>query len=240
MRKLKVAIIDDELHAVETLSYDLNENHSGDMDIVFKSTKPLEGIKLLNAAKPDLLFLDVDMPGISGLDVVELMDDTNTKVVFTTAHLEYALKAIETIACGYLLKPVQPDDLKRIIDKVKTEMETRSTDLSVQGKIPVPDMDGIELVPCSDIVYIKSDSNYCILKLTGKRKIVASKTLKYFEGILTGNQFLRVHKSYLVNPEHIRKYLKKDGGELMMSNDELIPVSRNHRDEILHFMQMNS
>lgn len=240
MKKLKVAIIDDEVHAVETLSFDLNENHSGEMEIVFKSTKPLEGIKLLNAAKPDLLFLDVDMPGISGLDVVELMEGMNTKVVFTTAHLEYALKAIETIACGYLLKPVQPDDLQRIIDKVKTEMEIRSADLPVQGKIPVPDMDGIELVACNEIIYIKSDGNYCTLKLTGKRKIVASKTLKYFEGALTGNQFFRVHKSYLVNPEHIRKYLKKDGGELLMSNDEMIPVSRNHRDDILQFMQLNS
>lgn len=239
MEKLKVAIIDDEVHAVETLSYDLNENHAQEMEIVFTSTKSTEGIKMLNSVKPDLLFLDVDMPGLSGLDVIELMDGLPTKVVFTTAHLEYALKAVETIACGYLLKPVQPDDLQRMIEKVKNETVTRGADLPVPGKIPVPDADGIELVACSDIVYIKSDSNYSTLKLTGNRKIVASKTLKYFEGILSGSQFLRVHKSYLVNPEHIRKYLKKEGGELLMANNDLIPVSRNHRDEILQFLKMN-
>jgi two-component system, LytTR family, response regulator len=240
MKKLNVAIIDDEKHAIETLAYDLNEYHANDVELTFTTTNPLEGVKLLITTKPDLLFLDVDMPGLSGLDLVELIDKEVTKVAFTTAHMEYAIKAVETIACGYLLKPVQTEDLQRIIERAIAEMESKDAELSLPGKIPVHDVDGIELVPCGEIIYIKSDSNYCTLKMTGKRKIVASKTLKHFEGLLTGHQFLRVHKSYLANPDHIRKYLKKEGGELLMSNDELIPVSRIHRDMILHFMQMNS
>ncbi|WP_372948692.1 LytR/AlgR family response regulator transcription factor [Mariniphaga sp.] len=231
--KLKVAIIDDEKHAIETLLFDLKEYHSNDIEIVFTATNPVEGLKKLHTEKPDLLFLDVDMPGLSGLDLVELMQDLPTWVVFTTAHLEYAVKAVETLASGYLLKPVQSDDLKRIIEKVKAEKQNKKTNQTVSGKIPVPDADGIELIPWDEIIYCKSDSNYCELNLTGERRIVASKTLKYFESNLPVSQFYRIHKSYLVNLHHIKKYLKHDGGELVMSNGKVLPVSRNSRDEIL-------
>jgi len=237
--KLKAAIIDDEKHAIDTLSYDLHENYSDELEIVFSTTSPVDGLKLLQTEKPDLLFLDVDMPGLSGLDLVHLIDDLPTRVVFTTAHLEYAVQAVETIASGYLLKPVQPDDLQRIIQKIIAEKGTENHEQPVTGKIPVPDADGIELVPWNEIIYCKSDSNYCELTLTGDRKMVASKTLKYFETNLPHKQFFRIHKSYLVNLQHIKKYLKRDGGELVMSDNKILPVSRNHREKILKLIQMN-
>jgi two-component system, LytTR family, response regulator len=237
--KLKAAIIDDEKHAIDTLTYDLLENHSDDVEIVFSTTNPIDGLKLLHAEKPDLLFLDVDMPGLSGLDFVELIGSFPTRVVFTTAHLEYAIKAVETIASGYLLKPVQSDDLQRIIQKMIAEKEIVTPGQTDAGIIPVPDADGIELVNYTEIIYCKSDSNYCELYLTFNRKIVASKTLKYFESNLPSNQFLRVHKSYLVNLHHIKKYLKRDGGELVLSNNTILPVSRNHREQILNFILKN-
>lgn len=235
--KLKIAIIDDEKHAIETLIYDLQENHSKEVETIFSATNPVEGLKKLHTEKPDLLFLDVDMPGISGLDLVELMQDLPTRVVFTTAHLEYAVKAVETMASGYLLKPVQADDLQRIIEKIRAEKQNNTISQTVSGKIPVPDTDGIELIPWDEIVYCKSDSNYCELNLTGDRKILASKTLKYFEANLPSHLFVRVHKSYLVNLQHIKKYLKRDGGELLMSNEKVIPISRNSRDEVLKRIQ---
>lgn len=231
--KLKVAIIDDEKHAIDTLIYDLQENHTDEVETIFASTNPVEGLKKLHAEKPDLLFLDIDMPGLSGLDLVELMHGLPTRVVFTTAHLEYSVKAVETMASGYLLKPVQPDDLQRIIEKIKAEKQHKTTSQTFSGKIPVPDADGIELVSWEEIIYCKSDSNYCELNLTGNRKMVASKTLKYFEAHLPSSQFIRVHKSYLINLQHIKKYLKREGGELLMSNGKGIPVSRNSREEII-------
>lgn len=237
--KLKAAIIDDEKHAIDTLSYDLHENHSDEVEIVFFTTSPVDGLRLLRTEKPDLLFLDVDMPGLSGLDLVHLIDDLPTRVIFTTAHLEYAVQAVETIASGYLLKPVQPDDLQRIIKKIIAEKDAETREQPVSGKIPIPDADGIELVPWNEIIYCKSDSNYCELHLTGNRRIVASKTLKYFESNLPLSQFYRVHKSYLVNLHHIKKYLRRDGGELVMSDNKLLPVSRNHREKILKLIQMN-
>lgn len=234
---LKVAIIDDEKHAVETLMFDIKEYSSDDVEIVFTTTSPVEGAKLLRSEKPDLLFLDVNMPGLSGLDLVELIHDLPTSVIFTTAHAEYAVKAVETMASGYLLKPVNPDELQRIIEKVKAEKKTKIAEQPMNGKIPVPDVDGIELVPWNEIIYCKSDSNYCELNLTGSRKIVASKTLKYFESNLPSTQFIRIHKSYLINLQHIKKYLKREGGELLMSNGKVVPVSRTSRDEILKRIQ---
>jgi len=235
--KLTAAIIDDEKHAIETLVYDLNENHSDEVEIVFSTTNPVEGAKRIRTEKPDLLFLDVDMPGLSGLELIQLIDDLPTRVVFTTAHLEYAVKAVETIASGYLLKPVQADDLQRIIEKIKVEKASSRAEYSFSGKIPVADADGIELISYEDIIYLKSDSNYCELKLTGNRKKVASKTLKYFGEILPSNQFFRIHKSYLINIHQVKKYLKRDGGELLMSNNDVLPVSRNNRLEILKLIQ---
>jgi len=237
--KLNVVIIDDEKHAIDTLIYDLQENHFGEVEIVFTTTNPVEGAKQLRTLKPDLLFLDVDMPGLTGLDLIQLIDDLSVQVIFTTAHMEYAVQAVETMASGYLLKPVQPDELKRMLEKVKSEKQSRQSQLPVTGKIAVPDADGVELIPWDDIIYCKSDSNYCELNLTGNRKIVASKTLKYFETNLPSGQFCRVHKSYMVNIQHIKKYLKRDGGELLMDNNDVLPVSRNHRDEILKLIQVN-
>ena len=235
--KLTAAIIDDEKHAIETLSYDLAENHSDEVEIIFSTTNPVEGAKRIRIEKPDILFLDVDMPGLSGLELIQLIDDLPTRVVFTTAHLEYAVKAVETIASGYLLKPVQAEDLQRIIKKIKVEKASSMAEFSLTGKIPVADADGIELILCDDIIYLKSDSNYCELKLTGNRKKVASKTLKYFEEILPSSQFFRIHKSYLINIHQVKKYLKRDGGELLMSNNDVLPVSRNNRLEILKLIQ---
>jgi two-component system, LytTR family, response regulator len=235
--KLSIAIIDDEKHAIETLSYDLMENHSDDMEIVFSTANPVEGVKRIRSEKPDLLFLDVDMPGLSGLELIQLIDDLPTRVVFTTAHMEYAIKAVETIASGYLLKPVQADDLQKIIARFKSEKELKLLEQPLFGKIAVPDFDGIELVSVESIIYCKSDSNYCELRLTDNRKIIASKTLGYFEGMLPAGQFIRIHKSYMVNIHQIKKYLKRNGGELVMSNNDILPVSRNSKDEILKLIQ---
>ncbi|MFZ5430142.1 MAG: LytR/AlgR family response regulator transcription factor [Bacteroidota bacterium] len=234
---INAGIIDDEGHAIETLIWDLRENYGEEIQILFTATGPMEGIRMIRANKPDLLFCDIDMPGISGLELAELVSGENIMLVFTTAHEEYAVKAVETMACGYILKPVQPDDLDRIIEKARNFVALKHQELPVKGKIPVPDNDGVELVPCDEIIYCKSDGNYCMLKLTGNKNLTASKTLKYFEEILHSEQFVRVHKSYLVNIHHIRKFLKRDGGELVMSNNDIIPVSRHSKPAIIRLIQ---
>lgn len=236
---LKIGIIDDEIHAIQTLSYDLNEHFENAVEIVFSSNNPIEGIKNIRERMPDLLFLDMDMPRLSGLDVLSLIDDLDINVVITTAHEEYAVKAYGTNAIAYLLKPVQPEQLKAIVEKQLSEISASKTTLLSAGKISIPVFDGFEILDFDEIIYCKSDNNYSEIIITGNRKIVASKTLKYFEELLPANIFRRVHKSYLVNANHIKKYLKRDGGVIMVTQGKTIPVSRTQRDELLKLIQNN-
>ncbi|MEZ5105804.1 MAG: LytTR family DNA-binding domain-containing protein [Draconibacterium sp.] len=236
---LKIGIIDDEIHAIQTLSYDLNEHFENAVEIIFSSNNPIEGIKNIRERMPDLLFLDMDMPRLSGLDVLSLIDDLDINVVITTAHEEYAVKAYGTNAIAYLLKPVQPEQLKAIVEKQLSEISASKTTLLSAGKISIPVFDGFEILDFDEIIYCKSDNNYSEIIITGNRKIVASKTLKYFEELLPANIFRRVHKSYLVNANHIKKYLKRDGGVIMVTQGKTIPVSRTQRDELLKLIQNN-
>ena len=237
--KLKVGIIDDELHAIETLVYDLKELFNDNVDVVFACTNPVEGINKIKSEQPDLLFLDMEMPRLSGIDVLSLIDDIKVQVVITTAHPKFAINTVGTKAIAYLLKPVQPEILKECVEKAIKKESSKINVENVPGRISVPVFDGIEIVECSDIIYCKSDSNYTELVLTNGKKMIASKTLKHFSNILSTSKFFRIHKSYLVNLKHIKKYLKRDGGELVVVNNDIVPISRNKRDEILKLIQNN-
>ncbi len=234
--KLRVAIIDDEIHAIETLTYDLTEDFSDQVEIVFSSTDPLEGAMQLRKELPDLLFLDIDMPVINGFDLMKLVDDLNIRVVLTTAHQEYAIQAVGTKAIAYILKPVLPDSLQKVMQQIVAQKQNNIPYSALKDKISVPDMEGMELIPYSDILYCKSDGNYTELILSDRKK-TASKTLKYFDESLPPEQFIRIHKSFLINLEHVRRYLKVGGGELVMKNGDILPVSRNNRQNILNLMQ---
>lgn len=237
---LKVGIIDDEVHAIETLEYDLKDVFENDIDIVFTTTNPVEGIKLIKKHLPDILFLDVEMPGLSGIDVLELIDDLDLKVVVTTAHEEFAIKAVGTKAIAYLLKPIQVEQLQKLIRKCQEEKHSLPQRESLEDKLAVPVYDGIEIVEIEDIVYCRSESNYTSLIFKSGKKLVASKTLKYFTETLPADKFFRIHKSFLIQLSHILKYLKRDGGELVMVNGDVLPVSRNSREELLKLIQNNS
>lgn len=234
---LKVAIIDDEIHAIETLVYDLTEDFKSSVDILFTTTHPVEGVKRLRMEKPDLLFLDIEMPGLSGLDILSLIDDLDIQVIITTAHQEFAIQTVGTKAIAYLLKPIQPENLEAVINQALERKQNPAKTSLLKDKIAIPDMEGIELIPYDEIIYCKSDGNYTTLALIGNRKMTVSKPLKYFEENIFSEQFFRIHKSYLVNLTHVKKYLKRDGGVLVMINNDGLPVSRNSRNELLKFIQ---
>lgn len=235
--KLRVAIIDDEIHAIETLTYDLKEGFENKIEIIFSATNPVEGLKKIKSELPDLVFLDIEMPGLSGIDVLSLIDDLELQVVITTAHEEFAIQAVGTKAIAYLLKPVQLEDLETIIEQVIGKKQSKKATSPFSSKISVPVFDGIEIIRMDEILYLKSDGNYSEIILLGEKKIIASKTLKYFTSFLPLQQFIRIHKSHLVNLNHIKKYLKSEGGEVQMINNDVLPVSRNKRDEILKLIQ---
>jgi len=235
--KLTVAIIDDELHAIETLVYDLNEGFGDTVMILFTTTNPVEGLKQIKSKKPDLVFLDIQMPGLSGIDVLSLVDDLDIMVVITTAHQKFAIEVVGTKAIAYLLKPIQPEKLESVMNTIFSKKKNNPGNKLLKDKISVADLNGVELIPHNEIVYFKSDGNYSTLFLTSKRTVVVSKTLKHFSEKLPEKQFLRVHKSYVINLSHVKRYVKTDGGELIMSNNDVLPVSRNFRSELLKIIQ---
>jgi two-component system LytT family response regulator len=213
------------------------ENYADRIEIVFTTTDPIEGVKKLRNNTPELLFLDIEMPALSGMDLLKLINDLDIQVLITTAFQEFAIEAVGTKAVAYLLKPIQPEMLEKAMDQVFKNKQTQPRNKILKDKIAVADLEGVELIPHDEIVYCKSDGNYSKLFLMGNRKLTVSKALKHFSNNLPGTQFIRIHKSYLVNLNYIKKYLKIGGGELVMTNDDVLPVSRIYRTELLKLLQ---
>ena len=184
-----------------------------------------------------MLFLDINMPRISGLDLMALIPDIPVKVIFTTAHQEYAIKAVGSKAMAYLLKPVQAEDLKAVINSALLSVHSVKNNYLLKEKIAIHDHGAIELIHHDEIIYCRSDGNYCKFYLSDNRTLFISKTLKNITKNLPPEKFMRVHKSFLVNLVHIKKYLRKGHGELLMSNDDILPVSRIHHPLVLKLIQ---
>jgi two-component system LytT family response regulator len=234
--KLRTAIIDDEVHCIDTLAYDLKEDHKDTVEVIFTAQNGVEAIRLIKKLKPHLIFLDIEMSGLGGFDILEVLDDKTIKIVFTTAHSKYAVKAVGSQAYAYLLKPILPEELKAVIDKVHEELEAPSNATLIK-KLSIPNSNGIDLIPYEDIIYCQSDNNYTIVYLCSGEKIVASKTLKYFGELLPEGQFVRIHKSFIINLVHLKKYLKSDGGVVVMLKDIKLPVSRIQKENLLKLIQ---
>jgi two-component system, LytTR family, response regulator len=242
---LKAIIIDDEEHCIETLLWNLNQNWKADVEVIATATNPIEGLKLVNAQKPDILFLDIEMPHLNGLDLAEMIQHQSTNVVFTTAYDQYAIKAIKLSALDYLLKPVDEEELGEVIEKLKEQNKTdfksqinnlrEAQKTKVPNKIALSNMNGFTLVAFEDIVFVKGENSYSDFKLINGRKVLVSKTMSIIEEILDPTIFFRVHKSYIVNLHHVASYIKNDGGDLIMDDGTKISVARNRKDAFLAF-----
>lgn len=243
---MRVAIVDDEVHCIEGLVLHLKSLFP-ETEIVYKGTNPEEALEALPAAKPDLLFLDVEMPNMNGFELLDQLSSYSFDVIFITAYSQYAIKAFKAKAMNYLLKPIDDDELQNAIEEWKAARETKNEISSekldallnylkregiLKNKIAVAVTDGSEFIETNNILYCQGQNNYTFLYLNDNRKLVISKTLKDFEKLLDKYFFLRIHKSFLINPNHIKKYIKSDGGYLVMQNEKSIPVSKNKKDLI--------
>lgn len=241
---MKVAILDDEVHCVEGLVLNMTQLFP-QAEIVYKGTRPEEAIDSLKRAKPDLLFLDVEMPGMSGFEFLDHIHPITFDVIFTTAYSQYALKAFKAKAINYLLKPIDETELEEAVEQWQQSHKKDSASQNMEGlleylkregslknKIAVPVTDGYEFIEIDDILYCQSQNNYTYLFLKENKRVILSKTLKEFENLLEKYFFLRIHKSYLINPNYIKKYNRNDGGYLVMTDGQSIPVSRNKKDLI--------
>lgn len=242
----KALIIDDESHAIEALKWELQEN-CPEVEIVATTQKPLDAIKLIYTHNPDLLFLDIEMPRLNGFELLETLPPNKCKIIFTTAYDEFAIKAIKVSAFDYLLKPIDSDELRLAINKFieqKTQDEhvpLQEIITSISGqqkieKIAVSSNNGTDFIDQDDIYFCESSGNYTYLHLENE-KILVSKTLKHIEQQLNPHIFLRTHHSFVVNLNYVVKYLKGEGGEVVLKNKVHVKVSRSRKENVL--MQLN-
>lgn len=238
---LRILLVDDENDALEALEWKLN-HYFDDVDIS-TCNSPIKAIGIIEDTKPDVVFLDIQMPEMDGFTMIEKLKFRNFNLIFTTAHDEFALKAIKVSAIDYLLKPVDKDELIEAIAKVKSSQ----TDLKLEDKLQLLlnningspsdkiniSADGkVYLLEQDDVVMLKSDKSYTTIFLKNEQQIVVSKTLKEVERKFQFPQFYRVHNSYLINLNHVKEYLKGLGGELIMSNGLTASISRNKKAEL--------
>lgn len=239
---MKAILIDDEKNALEMLEWMIQKN-CPEVEIVAMCDSPLEGLEKIKALKPDLIFLDIEMPQLNGFDLLDRLGKHDSDVIFTTAYNQFAIKAFKICALDYLLKPIDPDDLKGSVQKAltkKSKVSSEQLEMLMSyikpekpkpRKVALTASDHLIFVETDKIIYCESDSNYTIFFLTTGEKVMVSKTLKDVEEILEGSDFFRIHASYLINMKHVSKFTRGDGGYVVMSNNQHITVSRKKKDE---------
>lgn len=241
----KAIIVDDELGARESLSKMLEKNCKN-IQVVAKADNMMNAFVEITNHQPDLVFLDIEMPNGNAFDLLEKFKEINFNIIFVTAYDHYAIKAIKFSAIDYILKPVDPEELITAVSRFESQHETKnSLDKKFKTllsnvkpenklkKVGIPDGDGLVFINLADIIRCDSDGNYTYFLLTSGKKIVASRTLGEYEQMFAEDNFFRVHRSHLINLEHVKKYIKGEGGYVVMSDNSQVEVSRRNKNEFL-------
>lgn len=242
-KSLKALLIDDEKHCIETLRYEVQRN-CPQVEIIGTASSGKEGIEMIKDLDPDLIFLDIEMPGMSGFEMLRSLEKVDFDVIFVTAYDQYALQAFRCAAADYLLKPVIGDQLVEAVGRVDNKSAgTTDTRLQLEAllynlkegmkspRIALPAGRGMDFVEAADIIYCNAESNYTHIILTGNRKYTLSKTLKDVESMLEAFNFFRVHQSYLINFSFLQRYIRDDGGYVVMSDGKHIPIAKRRKEE---------
>ncbi len=246
---MNIVIVDDEPLARKTIETIILE-HFPDINIVGQAGSVEEAVPVIKNTNPDLLFLDVDLTDGYGFDILSILKPFNFKVIFITAHQEYAIKAIKFSALDFILKPVSEYELVDAVKKAYTETNKNDKNIKWDAffnniyttgkenkKIVLKTSDCIHLIKVSDIIRIEADNNYSTFFLLNGDRIVVSKGLIEYEKLLTDYGFFRVHQSHLINLSYISRFDKKDGGYVVLSDKSQVPVSQRKRQKILTFFE---
>lgn len=242
---IQAIIVDNEPNNIETLQL-LIEEHCPSVSIVGTAATVAEAQKLILHLHPDIVFLDVELDGETGFDLLDLFSSPSFQVIFQTAHEKYALQAIKSSCLEYITKPIHSSDLIQAMNKYeryhKMEASQKRFEILLENigngnqalsKIAIPNADGYVFLNVSDIIYCQSDNNYTILYNSKGERIVSTKSLKEFEELLNPELFFRCHKSWLINLNHIQKYSRSDGSRVMMTNGNWIDIAVRKREEFL-------
>jgi two-component system, LytTR family, response regulator len=239
---MKAVIIDDEIAAIHALEF-LIKKHLTNVEIVQSSTGALEGISIIEAMKPEIVFLDISMPDMSGFSLLKQLKHKDFNLIFTTAHERYAIQAIKHHASDYLVKPIDIDELKAAVNGITERNENDKLPessaikkLEYSSRIGLPVKEGLLYQPVSEIIWIESDGNYCTFHTTDGKKYVVCKNIGEYEEMLPSKEFFRIHKSYLINMRMVKKYIRTDGYYVEMEDSSVIEVARRKKDEFLQYM----
>jgi two-component system LytT family response regulator len=238
-------LIDDEAHCTRTLKWEL-EQQCPEVDVVGVCQSGEEGLKAIREMKPDLVFLDIEMPGMNGFDMLAQVSPINFQVIFCTAYDQYAIKAFKLSATDYLLKPVDSSELQAAVEKASRKTSAAVTQVQITEllsamrhpgrelrRIALSTSDGMEFVDTDRIMYCESQSNYTNIVLEDGKKVLLSKTLKEVDELLVDFGFFRAHKSHLINLRHVTKYVRGEGGYVVMRDGTAITIARSRKEEFL-------
>lgn len=239
---LKAILIDDESDCIRLLSLQLKE-YCPQVQVLGQCTDAAEGLDAIRTLKPDIVFLDIEMPEMNGFRLLEQLDTISFSIIFVTAYNEFALKAFRFSALDYLLKPLDSRELTEAVNKAEKRQRTDQRQIELlkaqlQGgqlpqKIAIPSREGVVFAELKDLVYCEADSNYTKLFLTNGKNYLLSKTLREVQEVLEERNFLRVHRQYLINLDHIKSYHKGDAAYLVMHGDINIPVAKNQKERLV-------
>ena len=244
-RIMRALLVDDEKHCLETLTWQL-QKFCPDINISGSCETAEKALSILQNEEIDLVFLDIEMPHMNGFELLQHLETIPFEIIFTTAYDMFAVKAFRFSALDYLLKPIDKDELVAAVAKVKEKkkqsIRPEQLDILFQNlygrkqasqKIALPTLNGLEFVLANDIIHCQSEGNYTHIFLQDNTKYLICRTLKETEELLSGHNFFRVHHSHTINLNHIKKYIKGDGGYVIMSNNASINVSRSRKEELL-------
>ncbi|MFD0750363.1 LytR/AlgR family response regulator transcription factor [Mucilaginibacter calamicampi] len=241
---MKALIIDDELHNIENLQI-LLQQYCPDVTVVGTATAIEIAVTLANEQSPDLVFLDIQMGETTGFDFLKLLPKKEFEVIFITAYDKYGIDAIKFAALDYLLKPVAIADLVLAVNKAREKLKIKEKSKQLDfllshvrnsdregARIALPQLHEIRYVLVSDIVRCEADNSYTFFHLANGERVLVSRSLKEYDDLLKPSGFLRTHQSHLVNAIHIKSWVKEDGGLLVLTNGDKVPVSRPNKEAV--------
>ena len=240
---LKAVLIDDDESNLSSLSEKIS-NHCKQVRIIDCCDNPEEGIRIIDELKPDLVFLDIEMPQMNGFVMLQQLTYKNFDLIFVTAYDHYAIKAIRSCALDYLVKPVEIEELKRAVsraeEKKKQPYSSSQLDLLIQHLqkkqiklLTIPTSDGLQFINIENIIYLEASDNYSNIYLSTNQKFLVSRTLKDFEELLPTDIFIRIHHSTIVNKFYVDKYIRGEGGQVVMRNGNVLDVSKRKKSDFL-------
>ena len=235
MNKIRAILIDDEADALAILTAMINELVP-QVEVIYSTQSSIEGIKSIQKLKPDLVFLDIEMPGLNGFEVLDFFKNRTFKLVFVTAYDQYAIKAIREKADNYLLKPISPQELEQAVAEIAEEIDHESPQIR-QSRIAIPIGSGYRYIDTREIECIQADNSYSFIHLTNGEKLIVCRNLKSFENVLDQGIFMRINRSYLINLEQIDLASKEDGGYVQMKQGRTISIPQRKKERIFHLLE---